>query len=134
MVDLESGMKGDVRGGGGKDRKRQVTVTAWNQWRDVSRIMGWNPTPQSWLIRRAGLCLGGISFTPEHIGQFILIGKDVVLEITGETKPCERMDEISPGLKDVLAVSMRGGVTSRVLRPGRITLWDPVTIASENPL
>lgn len=134
LITLENGIEGDVRGNGGRERRRQVTLISNNQWRDVCSDMGWDPALWSWMLRRAGLCIGGVWFRPEHIGQFLRIGEDVTLEVTGETKPCERMDEIAPGLKDVLAESMRGGVTARIIQPGRITLWDPVRISSQNPL
>ena len=35
------------------------------------------------------------------------------LEVTGETDPCERMEEIQPGLFQALAPGWRGGVTCR---------------------
>ena len=133
-VSLEGGMDGDVRGGGGKTRKRQITVISENQWRDACSDMGWDPRMRSWMLRRAGLCISGVWFQPSHVGQFMRVGAEVDLEITGETLPCERMDEIAPGLKDVLSVAMRGGVTCRVITPGRMRLWDSVSIHPQNPL
>jgi MOSC domain-containing protein YiiM len=73
-------------------------------------------------------------FTPKHIGQFIGIGEDLVLEITGEIEPCERMNEVFPGLKDVLAIHMRCGVTCRVIVPGSISIWDAVAIHPHYPI
>ncbi len=127
-VTIESGMDGDVRGEGGKNRRRQVTVISHNQWREACSDMGWNPNTTSWMLRRAGLCFEGVWFEKRHIGEQVLIGEELLLEITGETEPCSRMDEIAPGLRDVLLPAMRGGVTCRVVCPGSIVVGNHVVI------
>ena len=50
----------------------------------------------------------------------------VELEVTGETAPCDRMEEAWPGLRAALAVGGRGGVTCRVRRGGELAAGDPV--------
>ena len=127
-ITLEAGIDGDVRGKGGKSRSRQVTIISKNQWRDACSDMGWTPELHSWMLRRAGLCFEGIWFDKSHIGKQARIGKDVVLEITGETTPCDVMNTIGPGLKDVLSVGMRGGVSCRVLQGGHISTGDSVVV------
>ncbi len=134
LITLEKGMEGDVRGGGGRDRRRQITVISMNQWRDVCSDMGWNPRVHSWMLRRAGLCIEGVWFAESHIGQYIRIGEDVVLQVTGETEPCEVMNKIAQGLKDVLAVNGRAGVTCRVIQGGRVATGNGVVIRDQSPL
>lgn len=49
---------------------------------------------------------------------------DVQLEITGECTPCSRMDDIRPGLQQV--IENRRGVLARVLRSGVIHVGAPI--------
>ena len=118
-VIVESGLKGDFRGQGGINRNRQVTVLSLQQWEQACSELG---VSLPWNTRRANLCVDGLIFGPENVGKILRIGKDIELEITGETEPCKRMDEAHHGLKDALSVEWRGGVTCRVLKEGVIYL------------
>ncbi len=69
--------------------------------------------------RRANVCVVGHSFGPGDVGKKFH-ANGVVLEITGETKPCGRMDEVAPGLRKALEKDWRGGVTCRVVSGGVI--------------
>lgn len=134
LITFRGGIKGDVRGNGGKKRQRQITIISRNQWREVCSDMGWNPFLVSWMLRRAGLCFEGVWFTRDHIGQYVSIGERAILRITGEATPCEKvMDAIAPGLCATLAPLMRGGVTCRVVRGGRIATGNNVIIQKERP-
>ncbi len=114
LVTKESGIVGDFRGGGGMLRRRQVTVISFEQWQEACREIGYAlPT----FSRRANVCITGHSFGPEDEGKLIRF-PDVTLEITGETKPCHRMDDVSPGLRKALTPNWRGGVTCRVIKGG----------------
>jgi MOSC domain-containing protein YiiM len=52
-------------------------------------------------------------------GSHLRIG-NCLLEIRGETRPCERMEEAAHGLKSALSSDWRGGVFAGVLRGGVI--------------
>lgn len=124
-IDIEKGLVGDCRGKGGLMRERQITVLSQEQWEAACTELG---KELRWETRRANLLVQGIAFGPEHIGKRLYIGLHVVLEITGETDPCRRMDEAHDGLKKALSPDWRGGVTCRVLREGPISVGNQVEL------
>ncbi len=120
-VTIERGVEGDHRG---KPGDRQVTVISEDSWNAVCLDLG-KQIP--WIARRANMLISGITFE-ESTGKFIRIG-DLHLEITGETKPCDRMDEFYQGLQNALRADWRGGVTCKVIKSGYIKLGDNVTLS-----
>ena len=55
----------------------------------------------------------------------LLLGEDVVLEVTGPCEPCSKMsDRLGPGAYNVLR--SHGGVTARVLHGGNMSVGDDV--------
>ncbi len=118
----ETGVAGDFRGRPGD---RQVTVLARESWEAACRELG---TEIAWTSRRANLLVEGLALA-ERAGDRIVIG-DTVLEITGETDPCSRMDEASPGLRLALTPDWRGGVCCRVVSGGEIRIGDSVRLES----
>ncbi len=124
LVTTEAGVAGDYKGS--KSKNRQVTVLSSFHWLAVCQELG---ISLPWTERRANLLLSGfLKFGPELVGKHIHIGKEVVLEITGETFACGRMEEIKPGLKDALDKEWRGGVTCKVLHGGVIKFEDEYII------
>jgi MOSC domain-containing protein YiiM len=58
---------------------------------------------------------------------------DAVLEVTGETDPCERMEEAQAGLFQALAPEWRGGVTCRVIANGTIHVGMDIQLLAPAP-
>ncbi len=119
-VSRESGLKGDRRG---HSRGRQVTVLAKEAWEQACSDLG---LPLQWTARRANLLVEGLDLA-ETTGQRLQIG-DLVLEITGETRPCERMEEAKTGLRETLSPDWRGGVTCTVISGAVIQAGDPAEL------
>src|SRR3989344_517461 len=118
-VTLADGLVGDCRGSVAfHEGSRQVTVLSQELWREAT---GKRPLP--WHKRRANLLVSGLDrlFGPTLVGKLLVFGHGVVLEVTGECKPCARMDAIRPGLLDAL-VGWRGGVPCRVHKAGQLRL------------
>lgn len=120
-IRLETGLEDDHRGKAGN---RQITVLAKEAFEKACKTN--NLTPD-WTMRRANLLIEGINL--EHTTGKILRVGDVLLEITGETKPCYRMDEQQNGLQEALKPEWHGGVTCRVLEAGEIAVGDAVCFA-----
>ena len=110
-VTLDGGVADDFRGRAGR---RQVTVLSLESWQAACREAGRTELP--WTTRRANLLVTGVDLAA---GGVLRIGA-VELEVTGETAPCERMDEACPGLRGALTPAWRGGVTCRVRQPGTL--------------
>lgn len=119
-ITQEQGVLNDSRGRPGK---RQVTVLAAEDWKTACASLD---KELSWTSRRANLLIEGLSLR-ESTGSIICAG-DARLEVTGETDPCSRMDEIEPGLQNALKPDWRAGVCCRVLRGGTIAIGTPVTM------
>lgn len=124
-VSPEAGIAGDFRGAMRRGPyKRQVTVLEREDWdaatAEVDRTIPWEE-------RRANLLVEGIDL-PQVRGKRLRIGSDVVLEVTRETDPCERMEALAPGLKAALMPDWRGGVCTFVVSGGEIAVGDPVEI------
>lgn len=120
FVGLNSGVQNDIRGNPGK---RQVTILSEEAFNLACRELD---AKLPWTLRRANLLISGIEFKDTK-GRKIRIG-EVLLEITGETDPCYRMDEQFDGLKNALFPDWRGGVTCRVLAEGNIKSDDLVEL------
>lgn len=123
FISLDKGVENDFRG---KQSKRQVTVMSQKAWQDANATLDAN---LPWTTRRANLLVDELELE-NTIGNTITIG-DVVLLITQETDPCERMTEAATGLFDALKQQWRGGVCCRVIREGQVKLGDEVVLADK---
>ena len=80
-----------------------------------------------WDQRRANLLVDGFDL-PQVRGVRLRIGATVVLEVTRETDPCERMEALADGLKAALLPDWRGGACTMVVAEGVIAVGDTIRI------
>jgi MOSC domain-containing protein YiiM len=123
-ISIDGGLAGDHRGP--KYPHRRITVLAREAWQAAIDELPPEAAELPWTARRANLLVEGVRL-PRAIGGVLRIGP-VVLEITGETNPCNRMDEAYPGLLKALHPEWRGGVTCSVREGGEIALGDAVEV------
>jgi len=120
-----TGIAGDYRGAmRGKPYRRQVTLIERGDWDAAMDEVG---RDLPWQERRANLLVDGMDL-PQRAGTRLRIGATLVLEVTRETDPCERMEALAPGLRAALTPGWRGGVCSFVVADGEIAVGDSVTI------
>ena len=80
-----------------------------------------------WSDCRRNLLVEGLRL-PREPGAHVAIGDHLVIEITDECEPCERMDALHPGLRAALAPDWRGGFLGRVVEDGEIAVGDAVRV------
>lgn len=116
------GLDGDHAGGG----KRQITILSREAWDAACRTLGRALDPGT---RRANVMVSGIDL-PTVIGTTLQLGS-VRVEVLGETRPCELMDDGGRlGLQAALRPERRGGVYGRILQGGTLQVGDACTIVA----
>ena len=113
------GIVGNANQGG----KRQVTIVSNKHWHEVTAPLGTTPDPR---LRRANLLVSDIDFSDAR-GKILKVGS-VRIRIYGETRPCEQMEEVKPGLQEAMKVPWGGGAFGEILDDGEIAVGDPVEL------
>jgi MOSC domain-containing protein YiiM len=109
------GLKGNANQGG----RRHVTIIDEARWNEAIAQLGIAIEPSR---RRANLMLRGIDLEKTN-GRLLRVGESVV-RIYGETRPCNLMDEIQPGLRAALGPRWRGGAFGEILESGALRVGD----------
>lgn len=119
---IDTGLLGSVRSGS----VRQITLLEREAWEALTKAVGSTAPPSA---RRANLLVSGISLAHSR-GRLLGIGA-VRLRVAGETRPCERMDEVAPGLQASMRPDWAGGVFTQVVDAGDIAIADTVEWVDE---
>jgi MOSC domain-containing protein YiiM len=109
------GLVGNADQGG----RRQVTIIDEAAWRDAGAEAGAEVDPAK---RRANVMVRGISLADSR-DKLLRLG-DCLIRILGETRPCERMEEAQPGLRQALRAAWRGGVFGEIVEGGALRVGD----------
>jgi MOSC domain-containing protein YiiM len=121
------GVHGDFRGGHASTkpgRKRQVSLI---EAECVTAAMAEAGAALDWSDCRRNLLVTGLRL-PREEGTLVQIGRSLVLEITCECDPCERMDALHDGLRAAMTRDWRGGFLGRVIEDGEIAVGDSIRI------
>ena len=113
------GLVGNANQGG----KRQVTIVSNKKWEAVTAPLGATPDAR---MRRANLLVSDVDVTDAR-GKILHIGT-VRIRIYGETRPCEQMEAVAPGLQHAMSVPWGGGAFGEVLDDGEIAVGDSVEL------
>jgi MOSC domain-containing protein YiiM len=116
----EQGLEGDIHLGRARGRR---TVLLMEQ--EVLDHHGLKPGDV-----REQLTVRGLELVPLVFGTRLRIG-GATFEVGGLCAPCERMNELKPGLR--AALGDRRGRFVRVVEPGSFAVGDPITILPPVP-
>lgn len=109
--------------------RRQITVIEKERWEAMMEALGGADVDPS--ARRANVMISGCDLHDSR--HHLLRLGDVMVQIVGETRPCERMDEAHDGLRRVMADPWNGGAYGMVLNDGVIRLGDDVVLEDPPP-
>jgi MOSC domain-containing protein YiiM len=123
------GVAGDFRGTrkAGSTGQNGVVLIEAADWMAAVEECG---ADVPWFERRANLLVDGLDI-PQQPGARLRIGPEVLVEITQECAPCERMEALHPGLRAALEPDWRAGARARVLRGGEISVGDEIRIEQQ---
>ena len=109
------GIAGNANQGG----TRQVTILSREKWQALMDGLGADLEPRA---RRANLVVSGLDLENTR-GRVLRVGP-CRLRISGETQPCEQMEDALTGLQDAMRPAWSGGASAEVLEGGEIAVGD----------
>jgi MOSC domain-containing protein YiiM len=123
------GIAGDFRGTrkAGSTGQNGVVLIEASDWAAATAECG---ADVPWHERRGNLLVEELDL-PQTPGVRLRIGREVLVEITQECAPCERMEALHPGLRSALEPDWRAGARARVLHGGEVAVGDEIRIESE---
>jgi MOSC domain-containing protein YiiM len=123
------GVAGDFRGTrkAGSEGQNGVVLIEAADWAAATSACG---AVVPWWERRGNLLVEGLDL-PQEPGALLRIGETVLVEITQECAPCERMEKLHPGLRAALESDWRAGARARVLRGGSVTVGDEIRVEAQ---
>jgi MOSC domain-containing protein YiiM len=111
------GLVGNANQGG----RRQITILDEAAWQNAQTELGVDVDPAA---RRANILVRGVELQNSD-GKTLRLGA-CLIRLLGETRPCELMDEMQPGLRLALGSEWRGGAFGEILEGGTIRVGDAV--------
>lgn len=115
----DEGVEHDHKRGG----RRHVTLVFEDDWNAATAELGRDVDPAG---RRANVLLSG-GGGGRLIGTTVRLGA-ATLQIVGETKPCDIMNQAAPGLEEALRPDVRAGVWGVVTEGGPVRPGDVLAI------
>ena len=117
---LESGV--GLLGNANRGGRRQVTIISSERWQELMDTLGADLPPSA---RRANLMVSRLDLENSR-GRILRIGTTQI-QINGETRPCEQMEDAHAGLQALMRDRWGGGAFGEVLVGGEIRLGDAVS-------
>ena len=123
------GVAGDFRGTrkAGSMGQNGIVLIEATDWETAKAACG---ADVPWHERRGNLLVEDLDI-PQEPGARLRIGRDVVVEITQECAPCERMEALHPGLRAALTPDWRAGARARVLHGGAVSIGDEIRVEAQ---